>query len=48
MKKILFSVCLLSSMAIFAQEDGVAQDPTVAPAEEAAQPLIGAKAVTHR
>ena len=36
MKKILFSLCLLSSMAIFAQEDGVAQDPTVAPAEEAA------------
>ena len=36
MKKFLFSVCLLSTMAIFAQEDGVAQDPTVAPAEEAA------------
>jgi len=36
MKKILFSVCLLSTMAIFAQEDGVAQDPTVAPAKEAA------------
>ena len=36
MKKFLFSVCLLSTMAIFAQEDGVAQNPTVDPAEEAA------------
>ena len=42
MKKLLFSALLLSSVATFAQEDetanGVAQDPTAAPAEEASAP----------
>ncbi|NWO29125.1 DUF3078 domain-containing protein [Capnocytophaga sp. oral taxon 903] len=42
MKRLLFSTLLLSSVAVFAQEDqtndGVAQDPTVAPTEEAPAP----------
>ena len=42
MKRLLFSTLLLSSVAVFAQEDqtnnGVAQDPTAAPTEEAPAP----------
>lgn len=42
MKRLLFSTLLLSSVAVFAQEDqtndGVAQDPTTAPTEEAPAP----------
>ena len=42
MKRLLFSTLLLSSVATFAQEDqtndGVAQDPTVAPTEEVPAP----------
>ena len=42
MKRLLFSTLLLSSVAVFAQEDqtndGVAQDPTAAPTEEAPTP----------
>jgi len=42
MKRLLFSTLLLSSVAVFAQEDqtndGVAQDPTAAPKEEAPAP----------
>ena len=42
MKRLLFSTLLLSSVAVFAQEDqtndGVAQDPTAAPTEEVPAP----------
>ena len=42
MKRLLFSTLLLSSVAVFAQEDqtndGLAQDPTAAPTEEAPAP----------
>ena len=47
MKKLLFSALLLSAVSMgFAQEestDGVAQDPTVAPEQEAPATLVGQK-----